>query len=333
MLKVCVIGCGMMFESHRADWERNPEARIVSVVDIDEERARSACEAAGAEKWHTDYRAALEDDIDVVDIALPHHLHVEVSVAASTAGKHVLCEKPMACVFSEGEAMCRAAEENGVKLGVRNPSRADRSLKDLIEQGRIGRPYFASAEIASYLPNSFFSDEWPIWGWMKRREFGGGVLSGPGPHAIDYLIWLVDSPVAAAYGVGCQEMFRKDFGADCDVEDTAIAVIRFESGAVGSVTCSWKVDSRVAQPLRIVGDRGALVQRRKEIEFVGRDGESEIVSQPSPEIDEATSQTKPTITDLFVRWILHNEPYPATGVATLPTIQVLDAVCGMMRFA
>ena len=121
-------------------------------------------------------------------------------------------------------------------------------------------------------------------------------------------------------------MFMRDFAKDCNVEDTAIAVIWFQSGAVASVTCSWKVPGELANPFRIVGTRGSLVLHGKEIHVRGHDGQCKVMSLGG-------HSDKPTITDLFVRWITHGAPFPATGREAMETIKVLEAACRTMDAA
>ena len=149
-LGVCIVGCGYMGQIHAARWSRVPEAQVVAVVDTDLQRAERLAHQYRLEPYYLDYREAIGlPQVDVVSVCIPTALHVDVSVAAAEAGKHVLCEKPMALTLEQADRMMAAAEANQVKLGVgfmRRHSPVVQDLRSLLAQGKFGRPvlYHAS---------------------------------------------------------------------------------------------------------------------------------------------------------------------------------------------
>ena len=142
-IKVGLIGCGNIgTRAHLPACVHTSEVELVAVCDIIEERVRAAAERSGATAY-TDYRKLLErQDVDVVIIALPNDLHAEVSIAAAEAGKHVLCEKPMALTLEEADAMIEAHKAAGTKLMVGQSTRygaAFKRLLDMLHEGTFGR--------------------------------------------------------------------------------------------------------------------------------------------------------------------------------------------------
>ena len=119
MVRIGLIGCGGISNAHARGWKEAPagKARVVATADIVEERAKERAEQLGAEAHYTEYEELLaRDDIAGVDICLPHWLHVESTEKAAAAGKHVLCEKPMARTLGEGRRMLDACRDAGVLL-------------------------------------------------------------------------------------------------------------------------------------------------------------------------------------------------------------------------
>jgi len=313
-LKVCLIGCGDIFEkSHLEHWTNTPDAYIYSVVDIDEGRARRGMELSGAERRYADYRDALEEDVDIVDVCLPHHLHTTPTIDACRAGKHVLCEKPMTMAVSDADAMCRAAEENGVKLSIRHTLRyapIHQEMKRRIAGGEVGTPYFGSCDMSGYITNERLA-EYPYWYWLERRASGGGVLGAMGVHGIDVMLWMMAGRVRYACGVAASEMLEED----ADVEDTAIAVAKLADGGVLRVTASWKRRRGDREPTEVHGKEGSLIARGDGLTLVRKDGSEEMC--PVPPVER-------TITDDFVQAVLEDTEPPAPGHEVIESVKVLE---------
>jgi len=239
-LRVALIGCGGISRAHLEAWAAEPRAKVVYCVDVDERRAREGAERVGA-RWHTDYRAVL-DEVDAVDICTPPHLHAEMSIAAAQAGKHILCEKVMARTLEEAEAMIRAAEEAKVVLMIAFLLRYRpefQQFHDLCSSGQIGRLLQAYCQTSMYLST--------IAPWRRNREqFPMGVFLSHGCHYVDQLQWHVGEITHAA----CFS-HAMTFG---DVipggEDTTVAIFRHANGAVSAYVESWAIRYPLT-PLRI----------------------------------------------------------------------------------
>jgi len=165
-----------------------PHARIVAVADPVEEAAKAACSELEIDRYETDYRRLLEDDaVDAVIIVTPTKYHCEIAVAAAKAGKHILCEKPMAMTVEECNEMDRAAKENGVKLQLAFMRRFDASFmqaKKLVDEGAIGDVVMVRSNTRGpSIPKP----------WMYDISKSNGPLAEVNSHDIDTLRWFTGS--------------------------------------------------------------------------------------------------------------------------------------------
>ena len=255
-LKIGIIGCGGIANGkHMPALKKEAKrAEMVAFCDIIPERAEAAAEKYGTPdaKVYTDYRELLKDDsIDVIHVCTPHRSHCEISVAALEAGKHVMCEKPMAKTAADAEKMLEAARRTGKKLtiGYQNRCRADSLLlKSIIEKGDLGEIYLGKA-------NAIRRRAVPTWGvFLNEYEQGGGPLIDIGTHALDLTLWMMDNykPKMVVGQTFKKLGDQKDTGnawGDWDpeaftVEDSAFGFIRMENGAVIELESSWALNTR-----------------------------------------------------------------------------------------
>lgn len=272
-LGVAVIGYSFMGKAHSNAW-RNvgaffPDTPAVAqrvMVGRDEQAVGRAAARYGWAESATDWRSVLErDDIDIVDICTPGHLHAEVGLAALAAGKHVLMEKPLANSVEEAERLVAAADEaagRGVRsmLGFnyrRVP--ALRLAADLIADGRIGQV----REIRAAYLQDWLADAGAPMTWRLRKETAGsGVLGDLGSHLVDQIQWLLGSPVVEASG-RLRTFVETRPGPDGDepvtVDDAVWATLATASGAVAGVELSRVATGRKnGLTLEIYGSEGAL---------------------------------------------------------------------------
>ncbi len=228
-IRIAVIGCGGISRGHVAAYARMEEAcELAYCVDLDGEKAKAAAETAGAE-WATDYLSVL-DGVDAVDICTPPHLHAEMSLAALNCGKHVLTEKVMATTLEDADEMIRVAKEQGVKLMVAYVTRYQpiwQKLHEMVAGGENGQPYLAQVRTEDYMAEPAL--------WRKSwKSFPMGVLMSHGCHYVDQMIWNLGDVVQATSMGRDQAQWDR-----LAREDTAVAIFRFESGALGSYAASW----------------------------------------------------------------------------------------------
>lgn len=224
---------------------------LVSVSRARADQAESFAREFGAAKWFADWREQIADPgIDAVYIATPVHLHTEQTIAAAEAGKHVLCEKPMALNIADCDKMMEACRSNDVKLGIAYYRRFYPVLarvKEIINSGEIGSVTLAQINAFEYVD---LAPGDPRHWFLEGAKSGGGPMMDFGCHRIELLIDLF-GPVGRVEGL----VSNKAFGRE--VEDTAIASFQFKSGTCASVTVTHAV-VEARDTLDIYGTTGSV---------------------------------------------------------------------------
>jgi len=232
-IRVGLIGCGNIGAAgHLPAYDHIPEAELVAVCDAVEDLAQSAADRSGA-MVYTDYQQLLErEDINMVDICLPTYLHAQVAVAAMQAGKHVLCEKPMAHSLEAADSMIKAAAKTGLRLMIGQVRRFDQrytSIKEQLDTGKVGRLVFIRRAERQSLP--FPPDAWQ---WDPQR--GGGVILDIGVHATDLFRWYFGREAVEVYAVAKSV---REAAIAAGSYDHAFILCKFEGGGTGFAEVSW----------------------------------------------------------------------------------------------
>lgn len=255
IVKIGIIGCGGIANGkHMPSLKKIKNVQMVAFCDVIEERAVKAAEEYGVEgaKVYTDYKELLKDrDIEVVHVCTPNRSHAFISIDAMEAGKHVMCEKPMAKTYKEAKEMLDASERTGMKLtiGYQSRWRADSLyLKKMCEDGELGEIYYGKAI-------ALRRRAVPTWGvFLNEYEQGGGPLIDIGTHALDLTLWMMDNykPKMVVGTTFKKLKNQKDCGnawGDWDpkkftVEDAAFGFIVMENGATIMLESSWALNIR-----------------------------------------------------------------------------------------
>ncbi len=253
-IKIGIIGCGGIANGkHMPSLSKLNNIELVAFCDIIEERATEAAKKYGTKdaKVYTDYKELLKDkSIDVIHVLTPNRSHSFITVDALEAGKHVMCEKPMAINPAEAKKMLDAAKRTGKKLtiGYNNRQRPDSLyLKQICEAGELGEIYFAKA-------HAIRRRAVPTWGvFLNEEEQGGGPVIDIGTHAIDLTLWMMNNyKVKSVMGNVYYKLGKKENSANAwgpwdpekfTVEDSAFAFITMQNGATITLECSWALNS------------------------------------------------------------------------------------------
>lgn len=255
-LKIGLIGCGgIANQKHMPALGKLSElCEMVGFCDIIEERARKAAEKYGAPgaKVYDDYNELLKDpEIDVVHVLTPNVSHCPITVAAFEAGKHVLCEKPMASSSEDARKMLDAWKKSGKQftIGYQNRFRPDvQALHAACENDELGHIYFAKA-------HAIRRRAVPTWGVFPNKALqGGGPLIDIGTHALDITLWMMDNYEPASvsgsvfYELGHLQqategnMFGPWDPKTYEVEDSAFGLIKMKNGACIYLEASWAIN-------------------------------------------------------------------------------------------
>ncbi|ELC8442781.1 Gfo/Idh/MocA family oxidoreductase [Clostridium perfringens] len=254
VVKVGVIGCGGIANGkHLPGLSKIKEVELVAFCDLEIDKAEKAAKEYGTEeaKVYSDYKELLKDEtIEVIHVCTPNRSHSFITIDALEAGKHVMCEKPMAKTAEEARKMLEAAKRTGKKLtiGYQNRFRLDSEyLHKVCEAGELGEIYFAKA-------HAIRRRAVPTWGvFLNEFEQGGGPLIDIGTHALDLTLWMMDNH-KPKYVVGnvYHKLGDKENAANAwgpwdpkkfTVEDSAFGFITMENGATIVLESSWALNS------------------------------------------------------------------------------------------
>lgn len=249
-LRCAVIGLNMGL-NHVNAYLECPDAELVAVCDCDAAWLKHVQHEKGVSKAYTDYHDLLADPtIDIISNCLPTYLHASTTIEALHAGKHVLCEKPMAVNAREAEAMVAAAKVSGKKLMVSQNQRFTQKaqyLRKCVDEGFFGEIYFARVSWMRPMgglpsPKATRATGEYDRNWFNQCEKGGGVLRDLGSHMLDLSLWLMGFPafekaISANLSVFAPP-FAHSLGVEADAEDFASGLLRFANGsAIQLTTC------------------------------------------------------------------------------------------------
>jgi predicted dehydrogenase len=249
-----IIGCGMIAEYHTHAVNEIEGARVVAAYSRTRANAEKIAGIAGHDcQTYDDLDEMLRrPDLDVVSICTPSGAHMEPAVAAAKAGKHVIVEKPLEIDLSRCDAIINACDEAGVRLCAIFPSRfspANARLQEAIEMGRFGRLTLGDTHVKWWRTQDYYDSG----GWRGTwRLDGGGALMNQAIHNVDLLYWLmgdVDSVMAHTATLAHVRI---------EVEDTAVASVRFKNGALGTIQAATSAYPGLAKRIEIHGDRGSV---------------------------------------------------------------------------
>ena len=298
-----LIGCGDISRKRVAPALRDSAScELIAVSRARTELAESFAREFGARRWYSDWRELLLDfDVDAVYIATPVHLHAEQTIAAAEAGKHVLCEKPMALDVSDCDRMIAACRANNVKLGIayyRHFYPAVRRVKELIDSGELGVPVVVQINAFEWFdPAPSDARAWLI----KKELSGGGPMFDFGCHRIEVLLDIFGK-VRDVKATLANTLF------DREVEDVATAVFQFERGTIGTLTVSHAA-REPQDTFNLFCSHGSIhipVLNERTMRVVASDGER-IETQPN-----ARNIHQPLIQD-FAAAVLTNRDPVVTG--------------------
>ncbi len=246
-LKVAVIGVGGIATVHLPGWAASEHAELAAGSDVDQQALAAWGEENGIDYLTADPAELFDDpEIDIIDICTPSNYHAPLAIAALEAGKHVLCEKPLAPTPAEIEAMIRARDKSGKLLMTAQHHRysgVSKAMKAEIDAGALGQVYHAR----SWMLRRAAAPTRP--GFILKEHSGGGACIDIGVHILDLTLWFMGNPTPTAVsGVSRTELAKKE-GAfsiwggaipkEMDVEEFAAAFVRFDNGATLMLEVSW----------------------------------------------------------------------------------------------
>jgi len=253
-VRTALIGCGKVGQVQAEALAALSESDFVAVCDSDPGRAAGFARRFNVHPFTNLSELIKHGGVEAVFICTPHPLHAQPAIEAARAGVHVLVEKPLAASLDDCEVMITAARQNGVKRGVISQRRwyePVRRMKQAIDAGKIGRSVLGAFTMYSWRDEAYYqSDPWR----GKWDTEGGGVLMNQSPHMLDLLIWLMNDRVIEVSGYWAN--LNHPYVA---VEDSAVAILRFAQGGLGSIVTSLSQKPGIHTKVHIHGSAGSSV--------------------------------------------------------------------------
>lgn len=329
MIRVGIIGCGKIAQiRHIPEYESNPDVQLCGFYDINHERAGALADRYGAAAYESVEALLAEPGIDAVSVLTPNRTHASISIAAMEAGKHVLCEKPMATTLEDCVRMADTAKRTGRSLMIAQNQRltaAHQRARALLREGAIG-------DVITFRTSFSHSgaDQWSIDGrnswFMDRSQSCFGAMADLGVHKADLMVYLLGTGIARAGAVIGTLHKRQPDGALISVDDNALCTFVMENGVIGTMNASWTNYGCEDNSTSIYGSTGSMhIYRDPEhaiaIERAGR------VCETYDEEAIATNehQTRSGVIDLFVRGLMEGKAPAISAEDVLPAMKAIFA--------
>jgi len=251
-VRVGIVGLGTMGTVHAASYQQIPGCELVAVADIQRDRRDRLAQKYGVRGYATLADMLTNEDLDVVDICLPTHLHREHVEMAAAAGKHVFCEKPLARTREDGAAMIEACRKAGVTFGVGHVVRffpEYRRAREIIQAGELGRV----GTVYTFRGGGGFPTAWQDW--YAHFPWSGGLTLDLIIHDFDFLRWTLGD-VERVYAKGT-------YGRAYNRLEHVLVSLRFKSGVIGSVEGSWLNLGGFGTKFEFACERGLLTHDSK----------------------------------------------------------------------
>ncbi len=290
-IKTGIIGCGKGAHLHAQALKNLPESLFTAVYSRDYQKAKAFADQYGVKACASIEAMATDAGVQAVLICTPHPAHAGPAVQAANAGMHLLIEKPLAASLADCDAIINAANANGVTVGTICQRRfypPALRIRQAIDDGKIGRPIFGTVNMLGWRDEAYYrSDPWR-GSWQGE---GGGVLVNQAPHQLDLLQWYM-GPIDELYG--CWSNLNHDY---IEVDDTAVAVIKFQSGALGNIIVSNSQNPALYGKVHIHGSNGASIGVQTDGGAMFIAGMSSITEPPLNDL-----WTVPGETELLEQW-------------------------------
>ncbi len=334
-LKVGVIGVGGIAHTHFPGWRNSPDAEMVAFADIDPKILRRVGKDQGIETLYDEDDDIINNpEIDIIDICTPNMFHRPLAVQALLAGKHVICEKPLAPTPEDIRMMIEARDKSGKKLMTAQHFRFEaksKSMKAAIDRGLLGNIYHARSwmlrRAAAPVKDTF----------VYKKNSGGGPCIDIGVHILDLTLWMMGHPKPISvsgitqdkliHQPGAFSVWGGDIPKDLDVEEFAAAFVRFENGATLILEVSWLLHhNTTGEDMRmwLYGDKGGALWPDNDI--LTTDNKIRQQFNTKLQLNPSSGEAHAAECIAFADCVAHNKPVPVPPEDSIPVIGILDAL-------
>lgn len=329
MVRVGIIGCGRIAQvRHLPEYKDNADAQLIGYFDFNYDRACGIAQQYGGRAYSTIDDLLNDRRIDAVSVCVANNAHADISIRALNAGKHVLCEKPMATTIEDCEAMVKAARENGKYLMVDQNQRLARAhvkAKELIEDGIIGKVLTFRTTFGHKGPENWSVTPGTGSWFFDKRQASMGAMADLGVHKTDLIQYLLNGKVIETRAMVTTLDKRDTEGNLVGVDDNAICLYRMDNGIIGTMTASWTYYGREDNSTILYGTDGIMKIYASEysVEIQKRNGDR--IFFDIDKIQTNDNQTKSGVIDAFVDAVENDHEPIISGQSVLAAMRTIFA--------
>ena len=330
MFNIGIIGCGKIAQvRHIPEYAGHPQARLAGFYDLNQERARELAEKWGGKAYSSWEEMLADPGIDAVSVCVANNAHAQLSIAALRAGKHVLCEKPMATTLADCEAMVAAARESGKFLMIGQNQRltkAHQKARELVENGTLGKILTFRTTFGHGGPETWSVDPGKNTWFFDKSKAAMGAMADLGIHKTDLIQYLLGQTVVETTAKVTTLDKRGADGQLIGVDDNAICIYRMSGGAMGTMTASWTFYGAEDNSTVLYGTKGILRiydDPAYSLKLITADGEKVLYELEAIQTND--NQTKSGVIDCFMDCLVNNTPPAISGESVLTAMRAVFA--------
>ncbi len=330
MINIGIIGCGKIAQKrHIPEYLENVDANLVGFYDLNQARAKEISETFGGTAFDSIEDLLADPSIDAVSVCTANHTHAAITIQALQAGKHVLCEKPMATTLEDCQAMVDAANKTGKVLVIGQNQRLTKTHKkarELIRNGEIGQIIGFRTTFGHGGPETWSIDPGKNTWFFDKNIAVMGAMADLGIHKTDLLLFLSDQKIVETTAHLTTIDKRGADGELIKVDDTAICVYQLENGAIGTMTASWTFYGPEDNTTIIYGTKGIMrlyEDPQFSIQLFLKGGEK--IYHEIDTIQTNENQTSSGVIDAFVESVITGQGGELAAEKVLESMKVIFA--------
>ena len=330
MINIGIIGCGKIAQvRHIPEYAENPDAKLAAFFSPNRARAQEQADKYGGKVYDTAEALLADPDIDAVSICAANYAHAELSIQALNAGKHVLCEKPMATTLADCEAMVECAKKNGKFLMIGHNQRlakAHMEAKRLIDEGLIGDIITFRTSFGHGGPETWsISPGKNVW-FFDTKKAAMGVMADLGVHKTDLIQYLTGQRVVRTTARLVTLDKRGEDGELIGVDDNAVCIYEMSGGAFGTMTASWTYYGAEDNSTVLYGTKGIMrIYDDPAHSIVVKLADGTMQTYDVEQIQTNDNQTKSGVIDLWVDCLKNNRAPEISGESALYAMRAVFA--------
>lgn len=330
MINVGIIGCGKIAQvRHIPEYAENPDVKLAAFYNPSRKRAEEQAEKYGGKVYDTAEELLADKSIDAVSICAANYAHAELTIKALEAGKHVLCEKPMATNLADCEAMVECAKKNGKFLMIGHNQRLAKAhveAKRLIDQGLIGRIITFRTTFGHGGPETWAINPGKNVWFFDKKKAAMGAMADLGVHKTDLIQFLTGQRVVRTTARLVTLDKRGEDGELIGVDDNAVCIYEMSGGAFGTMTASWTYYGAEDNSTVLYGSKGIMrIYDDPAHSIVVKLADGEEQTYDVEQIQTNDNQTKSGVIDLWVDCLKNNTPPEISGESALYAMRAVFA--------